>query len=183
MKVNLLSTLFLLIGIYANAQINMDDSTVQVITYWEKGDKKDYLVTKERTKIKGTVTTSKESSTYTFALTVKDMTEDSYTIELDYKNIGSEMKGDLMESVINLTKDLKIIYKTDENGSFSEVVNWKEIKIYIQKSMDVVRKDSKSNPEIKTIINQLETTISTKEAIESLFVKDIQQFHAFHGAK
>jgi hypothetical protein len=78
---------------------------------------------------------------------------------------------------------MKIIYKTDELGSFTEVVNWKEIKKFIQKSTKALRKELKLIPEMEKVLKQIEATYSIKEAIESASIKEIQQFHAFHGAK
>jgi hypothetical protein len=84
---------------------------------------------------------------------------------------------------MDITKEMKVIFKTDELGAFVEVVNWKEIKDYIQKATASLRKDFKEIPEMDKVLKQIEATYSTKEAIESASIKDIQQFHTFHGAK
>jgi hypothetical protein len=183
MKNRILTTFFLLSGLTTFGQINMADSTAQVITYWEKGEKQNYSVTTENIKIKGSDTTSKEMTTYNVEITVLNTSEKSYTIEWLYKDIKTNSQNPTVQKLMNITKDMKVVFKTDELGAFVEVVNWKEIKDYIQKATSTLRKDFKEIPEMDKVIKQIEATYSTKEAIESASIKDIQQFHTFHGAK
>jgi hypothetical protein len=77
MKNRILTTFFLLSGLTTFGQINMADSTAQVITYWEKGEKQNYSVTTENIKIKGSDTTSKEMTTYNVEITVLNTSEKS----------------------------------------------------------------------------------------------------------
>jgi len=174
---------FLTTGIMVFGQINMADSTVQVITYWDKGEKQNYIVSEEKIKIKGTDTISKELITYDVEITVLNETDKSYTIQWLYKNIQTNSTDPTLQKIMNITKDMKVIFKTDELGAFIEVVNWKEIRDFIQKATKTLRKDFKAIPEMDKFIKQVEATFSTKEAIESASIKEIQQFHTFHGAK
>ncbi len=84
---------------------------------------------------------------------------------------------------MGITKDMKVRFRTDEMGVFLEVLNWSEVRDYIQKAIAAVRKDLKAVPEMEKALKQIETTYSTKEAIEATSIKDVQQFHSFHGAK
>jgi len=178
-----LTILLLATGMTTFGQINIADSTAQVITYWEKGEKQNYSVTSEKIKIKGADTTSKEMTTYDVEITVLNISEKSYTIEWLYKNIKSNSQNPIVQKLMNITKDMKVVFKTDEFGAFIEVVNWKEIKEYIQKEASALRKDFKEIQQMDNVIKQIEATYSTKEANESASIKDIQQFHSFHGAK
>ena len=178
-----LTILLLAIEITTFGQINMADSTAQVISYWEKGEKQNYSMTAEKIKIKGSDTTIREMTTYNVEITVLNNYEKTYTIEWLYKDIKSNSQNPIVQKLMNINKDMKVVFKTDEFGSFIEVVNWKEIKAYIQKEVSTLRKDFKEIQEIDNVIKQIETTYSTKEAIESASIKDIQQFHSFHGAK
>ncbi len=183
MKNRILTTFFLLSGLTSFGQINMADSTAQVITYWEKGEKHNYFVTAEKIKIKDSDTTSREMITYNVEITVLNTSEKSYTIEWRYKDIKTNNENPTVQKLMNITKNMKVIFKTDELGAFVEVVNWKEIKDYIQKATSALKKNFKEIPEMDKVINQIEATYSTKEAIESVSIKDIQQFHTFHVAK
>ncbi len=68
-------------------------------------------------------------------------------------------------------------------GSFVEVVNWKEIRDVIKKGTDLLAKDYSNIPEMDKVLKQATLLYSSKEAIESGAIKDIQQFHTFHGGK
>lgn len=183
MTKKLLTVLFLATGATTFGQINMADSTAQVITYWEKGEKQNYTVITEKIKLKGTDTTSRELTTYDVEITVLNQTDKSYTVQWLYKNIKTNSTNPTIQKLMNVTKDMKVVFKTDELGAFVEVINWKEVKDYIQKATTTLRKDFKDIPEMDKILKKIEATYSTKEAIESASIKDIQQFHTFHGAK
>jgi len=167
----------------AEAQINMEDSTVQTIGYWDKNEKQSYSVTTDKYKLKGTDTTSKENMKYDVDITILDSTAKSYTIEWFYKNFTMDTKNDLVKKIMSIAQNMKLIIKTDENGAFTEVVNWKEVRDYIKKAADKMREELKDVPKMHAIIKQAEAMYSTKEAIESAGIKDIQQFYTFHGAK
>lgn len=165
------------------AQINMADSTVQVVSYWDKGEKQNYTITLEKIKLKGEDTTSKELISYDVEVSVTGATKNSYTVQWDYKNFKTNDKNELTQELSKINKNMQVIYKTDEMGGFIEVINWKEIRAYNQKAIAVLRKKFGTAPEIEKMLKQIENSFSTKEAIEAASIKDIQQFHSFHGGK
>lgn len=167
----------------SSAQVNMADSTAQVISYWDQGEKQIYTITTEKIKIKGSDTTSKESISYDVEITVLKAEDKSYTIEWLYKYNVDDTENPQTKKLLNINNNLKVIYKTDELGIFIEVVNWKEIKDYIHQAMLVLKKEYDNVPNFDKALKQIENTYSTKEAIESVSIKDIQQFHSFHGGK
>jgi hypothetical protein len=182
-RIFLLLLLQFLIAFVSNAQINMADSTAQVITYWDKGEKQNYTVTVEKLKIKGADTTTREYVSYDVEITVLKAEDKSYTIEWLYKNMQSNNDNPVIQKIFKINNDMKVVYKTDELGIFVEVVNWKEIKDFIHDAMVILKKDYNEIPGMDKIFNQIEKTYSTKEAIESVSIADIQQFHVFHGGK
>lgn len=172
-----------LISLQLFAQINMEDSTVQVVSYWDKGEKQNYAISLEKIKLKDGDTTAKELITYEVEVSVIDSSKNSYTVQWDYKNFETNQVDDLTQALTKLNKNMKVVYKTDELGNFLEVVNWKDIRDYNQKSIAVLKKKYSNIPEIDKIIKQVENNFNSKEAIESVSIKDIQQFHSFHGGK
>jgi len=179
----ILTVLFLATGLATFGQINMADSTVQVITYWDKGEKQNYTVNEEKIKLKGTDTTSIEKTNYDVEITVLKQTHKSYTVQWLYKNVKTNNTNSIIQKMMGVVENMKIIYKTDELGNFVEIENWKEVRSYIQKATDALKKEFKAIPEIDKIITQVAKTNSTKDAIESTPIKEIQQFHNFHGVK
>lgn len=74
MKKTLFAILLLVTGNTAIGQINMADSTVQVITYWDKGEQQNYTVTHEKIRLQETDTILREFTTYDVEVTVLDQT-------------------------------------------------------------------------------------------------------------
>jgi hypothetical protein len=183
MTKNILTILFLAIGITSFGQINMVGSTVQVITHWKKGEKQDYALTVEKIQLKGTDTISRKLATNDVEITVLKQRRDSYTIQWLYKSIKTNNAAPTTQQLMNIAKDMKVIYKIDELGAFQELTNWKELRKYFQKTYKTLREKYKASPEMDKLITQIEETFLTKEAIEIFAIKDIQHFHSFHGAE
>ena len=167
----------------AFGQINMTDSTAQVITYWDIGEKQSYSISLQKIKLKETDTTSNEVMTYDVDVTVLDSTEDSYTIEWFYHNYKTNSTDEIEKKVTSLSEDLKVIIETDELGVIKGVRNWKEVRSFLIKSMSEIEDDIKDIPNMDKIFKQIENMYSSKEAIESTAIQDVQQFHTYHGGK
>lgn len=164
-------------------QINMTDSTLSVIGYWDKNEKQTYSVLQEKYKIKSGDTTSREVIKYDVDVWIKDSTAKSYTIVWKYKSFETNTDNKFTKKLMSLSNNLDVVIKTDEMGSFQEVVNWKEIRDYINDALESLRKEFKDVPKIKEITNQVGSMFTSKEAIESAAIKDILQVYSFNGAK
>lgn len=176
-------TLFSMLICSVNAQINMADSSAQAITYWSKGDKEVYSISLEKIRLKGTDTSSKDRISYEVELSVLNQSDKSYTLQWLYKNFSSSNNSPAIQKLISLSKDLKVQYKTDEMGVFNEVLNWKEIREYMQKASKQLSQDLSASPEAQEMLKQSMAIYSNKEAIEAAAIQDIQQYHTFHGAR
>ena len=80
----ILSSLLVCIVTTLSAQINLNDSTVQVVAYWSKGDSYDYLYDYYKYNIQGKDTISWERTISKINITVIDSTENSYTLQAVY---------------------------------------------------------------------------------------------------
>ncbi|MBJ6118606.1 hypothetical protein JAO76_10410 [Pontibacter sp. BT310] len=165
------------------AQINIEDSTMQVIGYWDKNETQTYVITSESFKVTGTDTTKREFTKYEVDITIKDSTASSYTIEWVYRGIEMNTDNQFTKELAKISENLKVIIKTDEMGAFKEVVNWEEIRNEMKRGAAHLKKQFKHIPNITAITDQVESTFTTKQAIESAAIKDIQQFYTYHGAK
>ncbi len=185
MRIKLLTLLvtLLLLNVTANAQINMADSTAQAITYWEKGEKQNFTVTQDKIQLTGEDTTKKERLVYDVEVTVLKANKKSYTIKWKYKNISSNTDDQFTQKILGISKDLEVIYKTDELGVFLEVVNWKEIRDFINEAMTLLKKEFKNKQISAAVFDDIASKFSSKEVIEAVSINDIQQFHMFHGGK
>jgi hypothetical protein len=164
-------------------QINMADSTVQVIGYWDNNEKQSYLITLEKLKISDEDTTSRELWKYEVDITIVDSTSDSYIINWHYHDYDIQTNDDLINKVASISEDMTVTIKTNELGTVKEVVNWEEIQAYIYEGTAILREELKDIPNMEKFISQMEAMYSTKEMIQAVATKDIQQFYTFHGGK
>ncbi|MFK7906102.1 MAG: hypothetical protein AB8B69_13305 [Chitinophagales bacterium] len=166
-------------------QISMSDSTAQVIGYWNKSDIQSFKVSDEKYKINGEDTTSTQLITYDVDISIKDSTENSYVVEWLYKNYAIKTEVPLLKKMISLAENISVLIKTDELGTVQEVVNWEEVRDYIQDATDKLKEEMKDFP-IKNLDQMLAQSMniySSKESVEANAIKDAQQFYTFHGMK
>ena len=175
--------LAILLSAGAFGQINMNDSTAQVIGYWDMNEKQSYIVTQEKFKIKDSDTTSREFYKYAVDMTIVDSTANSYVIDWFYKDYEIQSDNEIIQKLASITEDMTVRVRTDELGAFQEVINWKEVRDYILKGTKLLKKETKNIPNMDKFIKQLEGMYSTKESIELGAVKEMQQYYTFHGAK
>jgi hypothetical protein len=183
MKQLILIVLTLIMTVKGYGQIDMADSTVQVLGYWDINEKESYKVSQEKYKIKGSDTTSRSYCNYEVDITIVDSTADSYTINWFYHDYDIASDNALSNKISALAEDMTITIMTDELGVFKEVVNWKEVRDNIYKATKIIKKETKDIPNLDKLIKQIENIYSTKTSIESVAIKEIQQFYTYHGAK
>ncbi|NEM97277.1 hypothetical protein [Pontibacter burrus] len=183
MKQFLLLALTLFISITTYAQLNMQDSTMQVIGYWDKNETQTYIITHEKYRVTGTDTAKREFSKYEVDVTIKDSTANSYTIEWAYRGINTSTDNEFTNELAKISENLKVIIKTDEMGAFKEVVNWEQIRDEVNRSLAHLKIKFKHIPNISAITDQVAAMLGTKKAIESAAIKDIHQFYTYHGGK
>lgn len=180
-----LTLLFLLICSFwtAKAQINIEDSSVQVISYWDMGDRIRYNVIHESIKLSNGDTISKSEYSYDVIVSVIDSSDKHYTITWDYENFQLDDLDQSTNKWINkMLNKLTVIYKTDELGIVEDVENIEEIQKNSKKIIKkLTKKLTKGNKELRVYLKSMEESLTTKEGIITSGIKDIQQFHYFHG--
>lgn len=182
-KTILFLSLILCFSIDIVGQINMQDSSVQVVGYWNKNEMQSYTITDEKYKVQNGDTTAREFYKYDVDITIIDSTANSYTIEWKYKNFDVKADNKLIEKLSKDVRLTKAIFKTNELGTFQELVNWKEISDEVKRLISAVEQEYKNVPNIDKLFQQMLTIYSSKEAIENNAINEIQQFYSFHGGK
>ncbi|MCO6496054.1 MAG: hypothetical protein J5I50_00175 [Chitinophagaceae bacterium] len=181
-----MKNVFLLImaGLFFNsapAQINITDSSAQAITYWDKGESHIYTVKKETFRVVGPDTSLNEVSVYEVEITVLDQTDSSYLIRWSYRNGFTNTRDTILHKLLGVSAQPDVIYRTDETGIFKEVVNYEELRDEVKKAAEVLKSTPDLIPGMDSVVDDLIARYSTKEAIESFSMKDIQQYHLFYG--
>lgn len=183
MKQFLTILFFILFNTTTFAQINLKDSTVQAIGYWDKNEKQSYTITTDKFKISEGDTISKSQLTYDVDITIVDSTANSYVIEWKYSNYrvtGGELIRQKIDAVF---QDLTIRFKTDEMGSFEELLNWQEVRDHLKKTSTLLLQEFKNEPKLMEVMAEVGKVYNSKENIESIAINDIQQFYMFYGGK
>jgi hypothetical protein len=177
-----LAVLVSLLSFTAKSQINPADSTVQVIAYWSKNETQSYKFDHTKFRIKGNDTTTAGNTSYKVDVTVLDSTASSYTIQWKYRDYTIENKKNdaTIAALAKIYDGLTVKFKTDELGTFTELLNWEDIKKHNYKALELFKKEL--NPTLsQTVTKTLLDKYSTKEAIMAYSLKDISLFHGFFG--
>lgn len=175
-------TCFVILTCYASlAQIKPEDSTVHIISYWNKGDELQYKVTYETVKLKGQDTTAHERSVSYYNVKVTKETKKSYTMQWLCKGCEIKSESPILRRLSKGCKDMKIVYETDEMGEFKKLVNMKQIKKQMEKSYKDVKKELGSIEKMKMQIEQMEKIALTESAVEENALAPIELFHSLHG--
>lgn len=182
---NIVSLLFICFSINLFAQINEADSTVQVISYWDKNEKQTYLITSTSIKVENDVdTVENEMITYKVDVEVVDSTANSYTIKwTSYDAVIEGIENEIMKKAIEATSSSEVIFKITELGEFIEILNLEDIKKEYEKAFGVIKESFKDVEGMDLVINAIERSVMTDEIIRGSVGKLINQFHMFHGVK
>lgn len=184
MKPLLFTTLTLFIATILYGQINIEDSTVQVVGYWYKGDTQSYTISDEKYKVNGADTTDRSFFTYDVDILIKDSTADSYTIEWKYSNYKTDSSENIfLKKILSIFQDLTVEMKMNEMGGIIEVINWKQIQEYANNAFDILQKELKDIPNIDAVLQQAKSSFSSQEAIQANAIKDAIQYYNYHGGK
>jgi len=164
-------------------QINIQDSTVQVIAYWEMDETYDYSISLQRLQYSETDTILNETMTYEVEVSVIDSTTDAFTVKWFYKNFKTNSTTPITQKVASAAEDIVVEIIVDELGVIQGVKNWESIRDYMAESMDLLVEDLNSIPGGDKVLNQIKSNYGTKTSIEASAIQDAQQFHNFYGGK
>ncbi|MDX9846850.1 MAG: hypothetical protein RBT74_07710 [Tenuifilaceae bacterium] len=173
--------IFLLAALAAVGQINIADSTMQVVGYWDMNESLTYVVYNQSVRTQGADTLLNEYTRYEVDVTIVDSTENSYTIKWHYRDYFIETDNEVMKRLSSIFEDMSVLIKTDELGSFLEIINWEEIKTFMLITTALMREEFKEIPNMDQFIAHYEALYSTKEAIQNSAIDEIHQYYYFHG--
>ena len=173
----------------AYSQINMEDSTVRTIAYWDLKETNSYQITLASFEIIGTDTSKWNEIAYVVDMEVLDSTENSYEVSWTYRDfvlkLGERDSAyqSLMEKLMTISEGSLVKFRTNEYGAFQEVTNWEDISEFYRKSGDTLKSMFGNIPQINEMVDQTFASYKTKNSIETQSIKDVLQFLNFHGAE
>ena len=171
----------------------MPDSTVQIVAYWEVGDKIDYVRIEEQYEIKGEEETLTSSSSESFYIEVVAATDSTYTLEIDSRGgFSSSLLGFTEKEKESLSKlfSSPLRIRTSQYGTFEEFENPDEFLESFKKIIPVItdltwRKytpEQQKGIDKKALENYFQETLCSPYTITTLCQQYIAPFF-YHGAR
>ncbi len=190
MKHFILSIASILLCLPAFSQINLKDSTVQVVAYWEKGDKYNFSMSSNSYEVIGKDTTWSGKSRDIISCEIIDSTDTGYLIKcvsLDQSN-HTQVKemNDIWEKISKSVKNIPIILKTDIYGMFEGIANFEEYKETLFNNIELIRGETIKIFGTDKAAEKMFNNISEIFKSDSYVYKTIEPFMsllAFHGGK
>lgn len=185
MKKTILPALLLCLLAFAQAgaQNRSTDSSVTCIAFWKNKDTKVYQIkhSKERNSGKGL---QSGAATYDAHIRITDSSANGFTLEWVFRNFRTEGSADEMTRSLGAAiEGMTIKYTTDEMGSFSELLNWEEVRGFAIGNVEKALNAITQNSEYKVALDQLKKIFQSKQNIETLLIREVKIFHAPFGAE
>lgn len=152
----ILSSLLVCIVTTLSAQINLNDSTVQVVAYWSKGDSYDYLYDYYKYNIQGKDTISWERTISKINITVIDSTENSYTLQAVYDTPNAIRSGsdsisrELTSRISRTFGNDTVIVETNELGTIKRLVNFDKLRSRYLKAAEMTAEALSAQPRFRS---------------------------------
>ena len=117
------------------------DSMLNVVAYFAKNDTMTYVYSTTKYAIADKDTTTSNSYSEEFMLTVHDTLKDGYRLELIPLSftVKDHIKNDfttaLTKKIWELTKAVHVVFTTDETGTLKRIENWRKLKDLYKKGL------------------------------------------------
>lgn len=166
-----------------SAQIDMSDSTVQVISYWKLGDVQQYNLKESEIVMTKEDTVSVVNNSYEIEIKVTDSTSVGYIIEWTRRNFQFSNSISLDVHLQAILSDIPIILTMDVYGSGVQVLNWEILSNAVNDKCNPLLIEYNDQPAAVAKINQTKRKYISKASIETYVIRDVIQYFAYHGAK
>ncbi|MCX2743311.1 hypothetical protein OO013_05510 [Mangrovivirga sp. M17] len=176
--------LIILIGsLKSLAQDKPTGPAIQILANWMLHDNKTYTVTENKFKVIETDTVVNESIKYDVFVEVYDSTSTSYTVEWTYDNFLVESNAFSLNQLSSILTGLSIKFKTDELGIFDKLINYNAIQNLIKNNLNSISDQFESTKSYEKFKGWVESEYLVQTNFETKVIKDILQFHQFHGTE
>lgn len=181
MKLFFLQILCILLSSQLLAQEVIPDSSINCIAFWKNGESKTYLITRIKEKLEFGQIKSKTDLSYEVQISVIDSTDSSYTIQwISFLNSSINQPSGASMTSPSLPIGMKILFTTSETGAFKSLQNWKDIRDFYVKMLELSLPKTIDSAGRAAVDKSL-LLFSTKETAESMLIKEVQLFHSPYG--
>lgn len=176
-----LPILLIILSNIIQAQYIKEENKTNVIAYWEKGDKFEYEQIEKEYKINKNDTVITKNKKFDVKLKIIDQDSTSYTIHWENTPDLSEFPPAIAQMISEKVGNSVFKYKTDEYGSFLELLNIDEIIEYNNRTMDLMLEsitDKKTRKEFEEVSKLV---LQNQEVVTQFAISKINTFHFFYG--
>jgi hypothetical protein len=181
MKIILIISAFLFSTLAFSQKIFLKDSTASCIAKWNKGDTKTLnILHNKESQVAGELEAG-DPFIYVVHLTVLDKDSAGYLMQWQM-GLPEQLKkiNPHLADSLTVFNGFNIIYRTDEQGGFAELVNWREVRdAYIGMAELSIPKNKDAMSD--SIMDRVKAMFNTKTMVENAFIQDIQIFHSPFG--
>lgn len=193
MKRLLIIAATLLMSLNAAAQM-LADSTVQIVAYWQPGDKYSYNCERSEKEVNAQGdTTSRNYSTEIMEFEVVGMTDEAYQLKLTYRD--AEYSDEFTQTLHDLTSKINgpmsVLFSTDRHGALMSIDNLDSLVEQYAKCVGPLSEfiaQSLTSEELEGFdlegySNQLLASLANPQTIQTVILDDIGRLFFFHGAR
>lgn len=202
MKKHFLNSIFVWLFICPNlAQTEefpnlIGNNKVTAIAYWELGDSRNYHVTNTEESFKNDKEKPFKTSSleYDIHLSVLEMEDSSYVLELVYENFVFPVQkknkefNEIENSFKELSEGLKIRYKTNELGEYDSIINISELATQLDQQLTLLEETMASKIEeendkksFEVFMKHYRSILLDPKNIEVLYAEEILKIHGYYG--
>ena len=168
---------------HLSSQIDMSDSTVQVISYWKLGDVQQYHLTESEIVMTKEDTVSMLVNSFDVEIKVTDSTSLGYILEWTRRNFQFSNGNSLDVQLQAILSDTPILLTMDVYGSNVHVLNWETLSNAVNEKCSLLLIEYMDKPSALTKINHTKSKYRSNTSIENYIIKDVSQYFTYHGAK
>lgn len=193
MKRILIIAATLLMSLNAAAQM-LADSTVQIVAYWQPGDKYSYNCERSEKEVNAQGdTTSRNYSTEIMEFEVVGMTDEAYQLKLTYRD--AEYSDEFTQTIHDLTSKINgpmsVLFSTNRHGALMSIDNLDSLVEQYAKCVGPLSEFiAQSLPseelegfDLEGFSNQLLASLANPQTIQTGILDDIGRLFFFHGAR
>lgn len=180
--------------VFSAAAQMMPDSTVQIVSYWQVGDKYAYSCERSSKEVDAQGdTTSREYSMEIMEFEVVGMTDETYQLKLTYKDAeySNEMNQAIHDLMDEIAGGYSVLFSTNWTGALMSIDNLTELTAAFEKAigpltdflMKSLAPEEREGFDVEGLMQQLMSSLANPHTIQTSILDDIGRLFFFHGAR
>ncbi|MBI5858671.1 MAG: hypothetical protein HZB42_13625 [Sphingobacteriales bacterium] len=161
----------------------LPDTTLNCLANWQKGEKKELVITRNKERIEKGKQSQPFNFTYLAHISILDSTDEGYSVQW-VLDIPEEVKkaSPGIEKLMPVYNGLKIIFTTNNVGSFKSLINWEEVRdVYFNMMSNSAPEEGDSIR--KASMDKARAMFNSQQLVEGSLIKEVQLYYAPYGGE